>query len=83
MKEQVIEMKLPPAPVKISDTRSATWTGLGQVELDAIEPNVLQALCRYSIKEIFNEYTESELKIQESEERIQFRSALKNYVSKL
>ncbi len=83
MKEQVIDMKLPPAPVKIGDTRSATWTGLGQVELDAIEPNILQELCSNSIGNIFNEDTEKDLRIQENKERVQFRSALKDYVSTL
>jgi len=82
-KEQVIDMKLPPAPVKVGDTRSATWGGLGQVELDAIEPSTLQALCRDAIKDIFNEDTEQELKEQEQGERVQFRSALKEYVSTL
>jgi hypothetical protein len=83
MKEQVIELKLPPAPVKISDTRSATWTGLGQVELDAIEPNTLQAMCRDAIKNIFDENVSDDLHLQEQNETIQFRSALKNYVSTL
>lgn len=83
MKEQVIEMKLPPAPVKVGDTRSATWGGLGQVELDAIEPNILRSLCRNSIEEIFIKETERLIRDQENEERVQFRSALKEYVSTL
>ncbi len=82
-KEQVIEMNLPPAPVKVGDTRSAKWNGLGQVELDAIEPNVLQFLCNNALENIFNEDTANELKVQEDQERIQFRSALKDYVSTL
>jgi len=82
-KEQVIDMKLPPAPVKVSDSRSAAWTGLGQVELDAIEPNILQALCNNAIEDIFNEETERELRDQEQGERVQYRSALKEYVSNL
>jgi hypothetical protein len=83
MKEQVLEWNLPPAPVKIGDTRSATWSGLGQVELDAVDPYLLHTLCRDSIKEIFNENIEKELKIKESMERIRYRTALKNYVSTL
>src|SRR5664280_208469 len=79
MREQVIEMKLSPAPVKVGDTRSATWGGLGQVELDAIEPNILQSLCRNSIEEIFNKEREREIRDQENEERVQFRTALKEY----
>ena len=83
MKDQVIDMKLPPAPVKVSDTRSATWDGLGQVELDAIDPKTLQVMCGDAIKEIFGEDTEKKVRDQESEERVQFRSALKDYVSTL
>jgi hypothetical protein len=83
LEDQVIDMKLPPAPVKVSDTRSSTWGGLGQVELDAIEPKILQELCNNSIEDIFNEDTEKDLKIQEKKERVQFRSALKDYVSTL
>ena len=82
-KEQVIEMNLPPSPVKVGDTRSATWDGLGQVELDAIEPNILQSLCSNAIEDIFNEDTANELQEQENEESTHFRSALKNYVSTL
>jgi len=83
MKDQVIDMKLPPAPVKAGDTRSNNWNGLGQVELDAVEPKILQELCTNSIKEIFNEDTEKELQVQENKERIKFRSELKEYVSTL
>ncbi len=82
-KDQVIEMKLPPAPVKMGDTRSATWTGLGQVELDAIEPNTLQAMCEKAIMDVFDEKIAENLQLQEQGERVQFRSALKNYVSTL
>jgi hypothetical protein len=79
----VIEWKLPPAPVKISDTRSATWTGIGQVELDAIEPNTLQTMCRDAIKNIFEENVANNLYLQEQNEAIQFRSVLKDFVSTL
>jgi hypothetical protein len=37
MEEQVTDWKLPPAPTKTKDTRSRNWTGLGQVELDAVD----------------------------------------------
>jgi hypothetical protein len=83
MKEQVIEWKLPPALVKSGDPRSATWTGLGQVELDAIEPNKLQALCREAIKNIFDENVAFNLRSHVQNERIRFRSSLKEYVSTL
>lgn len=82
-KDQVIEMNLPPAPVKVGDTRSATWTGLGQVELDAIEPNTLQVMCGNAIKDVFDEDIARNLQLQEKSERVQFRSVLKDYVATL
>lgn len=83
MEDQVIEMKLPPAPVKSGDTRSAKWTGKGQVELDAIEPNTLKSMCRDAIKSIFDENIANNLYLQVQSETVQFRSALKEFVSTL
>lgn len=83
MKHQVIEMDLAPAPVKVADSRSAAWDGLGQVELDAVEPRVLQQLCNNSISDIFSLETENELRAREGVERVEFISALKNYASTL
>lgn len=81
--KQVIEMNLPPAPVKKGDRRSATWTGLGQVELDAVEPNILQWLCYNAISELFDESIERELRAREDIEKTEFRAKLKSYVSTL
>src|SRR5690606_1638672 len=36
MEKQVVEWNLPPAPAKHTDSRTAAWEGLGQVELDAV-----------------------------------------------
>ena len=44
MKEQVMKWKLPPAPAKKSDSRTANWDGLVQVELDAAKPEKLMVL---------------------------------------
>ena len=76
-------MNLPPAPVKAGDTRSANWNGLGQVELDAIEPSILQTLCSNAIENIFNEDTEREIRMQEDDERREYRTALKEYITTL
>lgn len=38
MEQQVIEWGLPPAPAKETDSRTANWDGLGQVELDGCKP---------------------------------------------
>lgn len=43
MEQQVIEWGLPPAPAKETDSRTANWDGLGQVELDAVKPEKLIA----------------------------------------
>ena len=44
MEEQVLEMQLPPAPTKTTDSRAKNWKGIGQVELDAVKPEILQYL---------------------------------------
>jgi hypothetical protein len=83
MEEQVIAMKLAPAIPKKGDTRSATWTGIGQVELDAIEPLTLQSMCNDAIKNVFDEDVYNELLLQEAQEAIEFKEALKKYVQTL
>ncbi|MGE3823989.1 MAG: hypothetical protein AB7G44_07165, partial [Bacteroidia bacterium] len=77
MEHQVIKWKLPPAPTKESDTRSATWTGLGQVELDAVEPKKIVKLCEDAINEIFDEDLYEKLKEQERNEKTEFKEILK------
>lgn len=77
MKHQVVEWKLPPAPTKHTDSRGAKWAGLGQVELDAVEPNKIQELCNDAIREIFDQKLYDELQKQEAAERSEFKSILK------
>ena len=77
---QVVEWGLPPAPVKPGDTRSINWSGLGQVELDAIEPRQLQAICQEAIDEIFDTEKEVELKDRETVEGQQFRADMRAYL---
>lgn len=83
MEEQVIEWNLPPAPVKEGDSRSASWNGLGQVELDAVEPNQLQELCRKAILSIFDDEIYVALTEEEAEQRAVYQSVLKEYVQSL
>lgn len=83
MKEQVVAWKLPPAPIKEGDSRSAGWDGLGQVELDAVEPEKLRKLCQKAIDAVFNEELHNELKEAEEEEQTEYRIQLKKYVSNL
>lgn len=77
MEDQVVEWKLPPAPAKKGDSRTANWDGLGQVELDAVEPKKLRQLCQDSIDQFFNNELYDELIEREKEERTEFRQELK------
>lgn len=80
---RVIDWNLPPAPTKTGDSRSANWDGLGQVELDAVTPEKLIELCEDAISEFFDEDLYSELLEQQSEEREEYRTALRNFVNNL
>jgi len=83
MEEQVVEMNLPPAPTKETDTRSGNWNGLGQVELDAVKPEVIQQMCSDAIDEIFNEDIYSNILLEEDAEREIYIRELKEYVNTL
>lgn len=83
MEEQVIKWNLPPAPTKVTDSRSAAWTGLGQVELDAVEPNKLKVLIAEAIDEIFDRELYDELMEEEETEETEYRIELKQYVNSL
>ena len=81
MEEQVVSWHLPPAPVKVGDSRSAAWDGLGQVELDAVEPTKLQKLCDEAILDCFDYSLHDELEAIEDEEREKFTEIMKDYVA--
>lgn len=81
MEDQVMEWKLPPAPAKLTDSRTAKWDGLGQVELDAVKPERLQQLCRKSIKSLFDDYLYDELIEQERTEKTEYVRRLKEFVT--
>ncbi len=82
-KEQVLEWELPPAPTKVSDTRSAKWGGFGQVELDAIMPDQLQVLCDNAISDYFNEDLHRDLIEIQNQEKITYQAELKEFVNNL
>ena len=67
--EQIKQYSLPPAPPKKSDTRSKSWTGGGVVELDALEPRILEKLIEDSINEYFDFKLYSEVKKLEKIEK--------------
>jgi len=77
MEHQVKAWKLPPAPTKSSDTRSNNWDGLGQVELDAVEPKKIVQLLESAIKGVFNEKLYKKLQEQEADENKEFKRILK------
>jgi hypothetical protein len=80
VESQVIDWKLPPAPTKVTDSRSVNWDGLGQVELDAVKPEKLIELLDGAIYDIFDQDIYDDLIERESIERETFQSELKRYV---
>jgi hypothetical protein len=83
MESQVVEWKLPPAPAKEGDSRTAAWEGLGQVELDAVEPKKIQSLCNEAIEDIFDSDLYEDLISQEEEERELYRIELKEFINNM
>ena len=83
MKDQVLEMGLPPAPTKIGDSRTARWDGLGQVELDAINPKEIQNICSNAISDIFDDDLYDELLTQQKEEAKEYKIQVKKNVNSL
>jgi hypothetical protein len=81
--EQVVEWQLPPAPVKVGDSRSAAWTGLGQVELDSVEPHTLQKLCADAIADVFDADIYANVQERETAERSDFQEQLREFVNNL
>lgn len=77
MENQVVAWKLPPAPTKTKDTRSRNWDGLGQVELDAVEPGKIMRLCEDAIRDIFDASLHEELQDAEESEKTEFKKILK------
>lgn len=77
LEEQVIKWKLPPAPTKEQDSRAANWDGLGQVELDAVEPRTIEKLCIDALEDIFDHDLFQELQEQEKSEVAEFKKILK------
>lgn len=79
--QQVIDWDLPIAPSKQSDSRTANWDGLGQVELDAVEPMQLRQMCADAIESVFDRELYEELMEQESEERERYQDELRTFVN--
>jgi hypothetical protein len=82
-KDQCLDLKLPPAPIKGGDSRSASFTGLGQIELDAVKPEMLREWAQDAIAKHFDEGAYDALMEIERSEREEYKEALRIYVSEL
>lgn len=80
---QVLAWGLPPAPTKDTDSRSAHWNGLGQVELDAVKPEKLMSLLQGAIDDIFDEELYEELCDRERREEMMFKAELRTYINNM
>ena len=80
---QVREWKLPPAPAKETDSRTANWEGIGQVELDAVKPEKLKRMAQEAIDSIFDYSLYDDLLMAETEETETYRTALLDYLNNL
>lgn len=83
MHEQVEAWNLPHAPAKETDSRTANWDGVGQVELDAVKPEKLEELLSDAIDGIFDYDRYEELNEQENEETETYRSKLIEFVKSI
>lgn len=83
MHDQVVKWKLPPAPTKITDTRSAAWDGIGQVELDAVDPKRLGKLIEDALTAVFDQDLYTDLLAEQDTEETEFKRILKRDFKKL
>lgn len=83
LKEDVIAMNLPAAPTKLTDSRSANWDGLGQVELDAVEANELQKIIKDAILEHRDQDKYDQLIADEEIETEEYKNILKEFIKTL
>lgn len=81
MEQQVRDWGLPPAPTKLGDSRTASWDGIGQVELDAVKPEKLKKMCEDAIESVFNHDDYDDLIEQQAEEKAKYINIVKKYVN--
>jgi len=82
-KQQINEYQLPSAPTKITDKRRKKFIekhGDNIVELDALEPNILQKLITDSVLKYFNQqiYEQEVLPVQEHYRKVFLKRLIKN-----
>lgn len=83
MENQVNDWNLPHAPAKLTDSRTANWDGIGQVELDAVRPEQLITMCSDAITSYLDIDKYHELKVIEKAEALLYKRALKEYVNSI
>jgi len=76
LENQVKKWKLPHAPTKTTDSRSKTWSGIGQVELEAVKRDKKIKLLEEAIESVFDNDLYDELQETEAQERAEFRDIL-------
>jgi len=76
MLEQVEAWELPHAPTKAEDSRARNWDGIGQVELDAVEPSKIKKLCNDAIESIFDGDDYRDLRKKQEKEAGEFKEIL-------
>lgn len=76
--EQIKKYDLPGVPAKETDTRTANWDGENAVELDAVEPHLLQKICEKAISNYFDEDNYEILKEKEECEQNIYKAKLHN-----
>lgn len=81
--ELIKKLRLPGVPPKRTDSRTANWDGHTAVELDAVEPKLLQQMCRDAIRKYFDRSLHAELEEREEKERKKYQAELKKFVKKL
>jgi hypothetical protein len=79
--QQCLDMELPPAPTKVGDSRSAKFTGIGQVELDAVPPETLQRMASEGINAYLDPEILDQVKETEAKERKLYREAMVDFVT--
>lgn len=90
-REQIDERDLPPAPVKLTDSRAGGFVnehGEEVYELDAIEPRELQDLIRTAVDEWWDEdaFDERERQVEEGREligRLMDEAGIREFLSRL
>lgn len=82
-KSQCTVLGLPAAPIKLGDSRSKNFDGLGQIELDAVRPEILKNWAIEAIAANFDVPLHDELIVQEDSERNEYQAALREYVNSI